>query len=76
MNGVSRTIGISEIVYFNVFKDEISICRIKPVLLKFIYQTFLRPEFKTLEWYILNPDQLINLEINNIRGTSIIWSWG
>ena len=30
------------------------------------------PELKTLEWDILNPDRLINLEINNKRRTSII----
>ena len=30
------------------------------------------PELKTLEWNILNPDRLINLEINNMRRTSII----
>ncbi len=29
-------------------------------------------ELKTLEWDILNPDRLINLEINNMRRTSII----
>ena len=29
-------------------------------------------ELGTLEWDILNPDQLINLEINNNRITSII----
>ena len=28
-------------------------------------------ELGTLEWDILNPDQLINLEINNNRITSI-----
>ena len=33
---------------------------------------FLRSELKTLEWDILNPDRLINLEINNKRRTSII----
>ena len=31
-------------------------------------------ELTTLEWYILNPDLLINLEINNKRKTSIIKS--
>ncbi len=30
------------------------------------------PELKTLEWDILNPDRLINLEINNKRRTSVI----
>ncbi len=29
-------------------------------------------ELKTLEWDILNPDRLINQEINNKRLTSII----
>ena len=29
-------------------------------------------ELKTLEWNILNPDLLINLEISNKRRTSII----
>jgi len=29
-------------------------------------------QLKTLEWDILNPDRLINLEINNKRRTSII----
>ena len=29
-------------------------------------------ELKTLEWDILNPDRIINLEINNKRRTSII----
>ena len=29
-------------------------------------------ELKTLEWDIFNPDQLINLEINNKKKTSII----
>ena len=34
---------------------------------------FYGPELKTsLEWDILNPDRIINLEINNKRGTSII----
>ena len=28
-------------------------------------------ELKTLEWDVFNPDQLINLEINNKRRTSI-----
>jgi len=32
----------------------------------------IRPELKTLEWNILNPDRLINLEINNKSITSII----
>ena len=32
------------------------------------------PELKTLEWNILNPDLLINLEINNKRRTSNIYS--
>ena len=31
-------------------------------------------ELKTLEWDILNPDRLINPEINNKRRTSIIKS--
>ena len=31
-----------------------------------------RIELNTYEWNILNPDRLINLEINNKRGTSII----
>ena len=30
------------------------------------------PELKTLVWEILNPDQLINLKINNKRRKSII----
>ena len=30
------------------------------------------PELGTIEWDILNPDQLINLEIKNKRRTSII----
>ena len=34
----------------------------------------IQPELKTLEWNILNPDRLINLEINNKRRTSIITS--
>ena len=29
-------------------------------------------ELKTLEWDILNPDRLINLEINDKRRTSVI----
>ena len=29
------------------------------------------PELKTLEWDTLNPDRLINLEINNKRRTNI-----
>ena len=29
----------------------------------------IRPELKTFEWDILNPDQLINLEINNKKKT-------
>ena len=35
---------------------------------------YIQTELKTkvLEWDILNPDQLINLEINNKRRTSII----
>ena len=33
---------------------------------------FSSSELKTLEWDILNPDRLINLEINNKRRTSII----
>ena len=32
----------------------------------------LDPELKTLEWDILNPDRIINLEINNERRTSNI----
>ena len=32
------------------------------------------PELKTLEWEILNPDKLTNLQINNKRRTSIILS--
>ena len=32
------------------------------------------PKLKTLEWDILNPDRLINLEINNKRRTSNIKS--
>ena len=31
-----------------------------------------RSELKTLEWDILNPNQFINMEINNKRRTSII----
>jgi len=34
--------------------------------------SLVKPELKTLEWDILNPDRLINLEINNKRRTSII----
>ena len=30
------------------------------------------PELKTLEWDILNPDRIINLEIKNDRRTSNI----
>jgi len=30
------------------------------------------PELKTLEWDIINPDKLINLQINNEKKTSII----
>ena len=30
------------------------------------------PELKTLEWDILNPDRIINLEIKNERRTSNI----
>ena len=33
---------------------------------------YAEPEQKTLEWNIHNPDQLINLEINNKRKTSVI----
>ena len=32
------------------------------------------PELKTLEWNILNPDRLINLEFKNKGRTSIILS--
>ena len=32
----------------------------------------MKPELKTLEWNILNPDRLINLEIKNKGRTSII----
>ena len=38
----------------------------------FKYQKFTQPELKSLEWDILNPDRLINLEINNKRTTSNI----
>ena len=31
-----------------------------------------RSDLKTFKWDILNPDQLINLDINNKRRTSII----
>ena len=31
-----------------------------------------KTELKTLEWDILNPDRLINLEIKNKSGSSII----
>ena len=31
------------------------------------------PELKTLEWDILNPDRLVNLEINNKRKEIKIW---
>ena len=31
-----------------------------------------QPELKTLEWDILNPDRIINLEIKNERRTSNI----
>ena len=37
-----------------------------------IHEKITLPELKTLEWNILNPDRLINLEINNKRRTSII----
>ena len=32
----------------------------------------MKPELKTLEWDVLNPDRFINLEINNKRKTIII----
>ena len=32
----------------------------------------MEPELKTLEWDILNPDRIINLEINDERRTSNI----
>ena len=32
------------------------------------------PELKTLEWDILNPDRIINLEIKNERRTSAIFN--
>jgi len=32
----------------------------------------MRSELKTLEWDIFNPDRLINQEIKNKRGTSIV----
>ena len=43
-------------------------------LLLIIYWELLsmKPKLKTLEWVILNPNQLINLEINNKRRKSII----
>jgi len=34
----------------------------------------MEPQLKTFELDILNPDQLINLEINNKRRTSIIFN--
>ena len=37
-----------------------------------ILAAFIKSELKTLEWDILNPDRLINLEIKNKRRTSII----
>ena len=37
-------------------------------------QIVLSPELGTFEWDILNPDRLINLEINITRRTSIILS--
>ena len=38
-----------------------------------IYKTkFLTSELKTLEWDVLNPDRLTNLEINYKRKTSVI----
>ena len=33
-----------------------------------------KPELRTFKWDILNPDRLINLEINNRRRKRIIWS--
>ena len=37
----------------------------------FIYQLSFS-ELKTLDWDILNPDRLINLELKNKKRTSII----
>ena len=34
--------------------------------------TIVQSELKTSEWNILNPDRLIDLEINNMQRTSII----
>jgi len=41
-------------------------------LLDALYASTLYPGAETLEWDILNPDRLINLEINNKRRISII----
>ena len=38
----------------------------------FRYAPEVKPELKKLEWDILNPVRLINLEINNKRSTSLI----
>ena len=40
--------------------------------LEVIFTDFRGPELKTLEWDILNPDRIINLEIKNERRTSNI----
>ena len=37
---------------------------------KSFFAKIVQSELKTLEWDILNPDRLINLEINNKRRTS------
>jgi len=54
----------------NYRKDRYSIASCS----KFLILLSLQHELKTLEWDILNPDRLINLEINNKRRTSIILS--
>ena len=66
-------------IYIYLFLGQFSLYIILPyictalfLLNLFIVLVFNTTWLKTLEWDILNPDRLINLEINNTRKTSII----
>ena len=58
-------------ILFILYSDQIIIYIINHLTMQ-AKEKKIQPELKTLEWDILNPDRIINLEIKNERRTSNI----
>ena len=70
-----RDSDLLDFMHFSGYKHKIrlvSISRGSSINLNIHHSKVFSSELGTLEWDILNPDQLINLEIKNKRRTSLI----